>query len=175
MRFRFFTFCHGVSLNLIAYTLCDCGASGSFISSEFLDRCCQNHWRIPFRQTDPIDVMTAGALEERDGLSVFLTIKMGSFWQSQSFTVYPLVGYDLILGKDFMETVPQGVDLPTNILYLPNTKLKGLEKFDRDRNGPATEAVEATPDYLRNRQPYWEAEGAVDYRPEETGESYETP
>jgi hypothetical protein len=36
--FQFFRYFHDVNLNLLAYTLYNCGASNSFISSAFLDR-----------------------------------------------------------------------------------------------------------------------------------------
>jgi hypothetical protein len=45
--------------------------------------------------------------------------------------VYLLVRYDLRLGKDFMEEVPQTIDLATNVLQLPNCSLKGLDRPDK--------------------------------------------
>jgi hypothetical protein len=71
--------------------------------------------------------MTAGSVEKRAGQAAFLTIKMGNYWHSQWFIVYPRIGYDLILGKDFMEGVTQKIDLIGNVLRLPNCSLKGLE------------------------------------------------
>jgi hypothetical protein len=61
---------------------------------------------------------------------------MGSFVHSRWFLVYPLMGYDWILGKDFMEEVPQEIELSTNVLHLPNSVLRGVDCCDRDRLGP---------------------------------------
>jgi hypothetical protein len=130
-----------VRLKLPAYILYDCGALGSFVSEEFLKMCEQVCWSIPMHPGRRLDIMTAGALEACTVPAAHLTVPMGSFIHTRWFLVYPLLGYDIILGKDFMEEIPQEIDLSTNILSLPNCMLKGLGHDNRDRVGPPLEGL----------------------------------
>jgi hypothetical protein len=85
--------------------------------------------------------MTAGTLEQHNASAVLLAIQIGSFVHSRWFLVYPLFGYNIILGKDFMEEVPQEVNFSTNGLQLPNCIIKGSDYNDRNHSGPLSEIL----------------------------------
>lgn len=141
IRFRFPIYVGNKSLNSTAYTLYDCGASSSFVSDRFIENCKQAQMEPPTRFAGTHEIVTAGKSEIHDLRAVFLSMQMGSFHHSRWFLVYPLKGYDLILGKDFMEDIPQKVDFVTNRLSLPNSTIQGLSQNDRNPKGPRTECL----------------------------------
>jgi hypothetical protein len=65
-----------------AYTLYDCGAAGSFVSSKFLESYRRSYQQIPVCAIGSIDVMTSGTVEKCAGQAVFPTIRMGNFYYS---------------------------------------------------------------------------------------------
>jgi hypothetical protein len=79
-----------------------------------------------------VEIMTASSLEERSVLAIYLRVYMGVFMHIYWFLEYPLMGYNIIMGTDFMEKVPYEINLYTIVLCLPDSVLKGLDRSDRN-------------------------------------------
>jgi hypothetical protein len=85
--FHLLVFVNEIDLQQIAYTLYNCGASGSFVSKRFLDTCWRIYWQIPTKPAGRLEIMTVGALEEPDVFAVYLTIQIGNFIHFRWFLV----------------------------------------------------------------------------------------
>jgi hypothetical protein len=86
-----------------------------------------------------LEIMTAHALANHTIPAARLTIYIENFIHFRWFLVYPLLGYNMILGKDFIEEVPHDIDLATNILHLQDYILKGLDYNNSNRQRPPSE------------------------------------
>jgi hypothetical protein len=58
--------------------------------------------------------MAVGAVKQASILTIYLMIQQGKFLHSKLVLVDRLMGYDLILGKNFMVKVLQTVDFVKN-------------------------------------------------------------
>jgi hypothetical protein len=71
--------------------------------------------------------MTTSVSEEQDILAVYYRENMQDFLNIHWFLVNLYFEYDLILSKDFIEEVPQAINLCTNTLYLLKYTLTSLD------------------------------------------------
>ena len=92
--------------------LIDCGSTHDFISSDFVKQ-----YRLPTSASEEVLTVsladgstTSQALETTDKLKVVV----GGFSEQQSFTVFPLSRYDVILGKPWLFRNNPAIDFRTN-------------------------------------------------------------
>jgi hypothetical protein len=84
---------------------------------------------------------------------------MERFWYSQLFTVYSLIGYNIILKWDFIDTMPQEIDISMNTLKLLVSRLKMQAKSAHISDGLATEDIGDPQDCLIYHLACWENYG----------------
>jgi hypothetical protein len=101
-----------------AYTLMDGGASHKFVTPSMLEAIEASGAKMERRNRGNMELTSAGKVEYLPRVQVKLTIAFGSFKYSRWFTLYNLVKYDIILGKDWMEEIKHDIDHTTNILTI---------------------------------------------------------
>jgi hypothetical protein len=118
-----------------AYVLMDGGASHKFVTPSMVAAIEAAGERLQRRNMGHMQLTSAGKVENLPRVQVKLTISFGRFRYSGWFTLYKLVKYDMILGKDWMEEIKHDIDHATNILTLhpasgsgPSVHLRGLAK-----------------------------------------------
>ena len=105
------------------YTLVDTGASHKFVRPAFLEKLTNENIKFTSRRYGTMRQTTAGNIETLPCHQAKLTLAMGNphgtcFWYTGWFTVYDLVNYDIILGKDWHEQVKHTIDYKQNILTI---------------------------------------------------------
>jgi hypothetical protein len=131
----------------VAYTLMDGGASHKFVRPALVAAIeAASGTKLEKRQRGTMELTSAGKVEVLPREQVQLTLKMGRMRYTGWFTVYNLVKYDVILGKDWMEEVKHTIDHDTNTLTSLNAKedirLRGLPRGVEREGETATEWVE---------------------------------
>jgi hypothetical protein len=100
-----------------AYTLMDGGASHKFVKPSLLEAIeAAAGEKMERRHRGTMELTSAGKVEYLPRVQVKLKIVFGRFKYSGWFTLYNLVKYDIILGKDWMEEIKHDIDHTTNVL-----------------------------------------------------------
>ena len=127
------------------YTLADTGASHKFVRPAFLEKLTNENIKFTSRRYGTMRLTTAGNIETLPRHQAKLTLAMGNphgtcFWYTGWFTIYDLVNYDIILGKDWHEQVKHTIDHKQNILTITkdmscrpgrDVSLRGLARDQR--------------------------------------------
>jgi hypothetical protein len=102
-----------------AYTLMDGGASHKFVKPSMLEAIeAAAGEKMERRNRGTMELTSAGKVEHLPRVQVKLKIAFGRFKYSGWFTLYNLVKYDIILGKDWMEEIKHDIDHTTNVLTI---------------------------------------------------------
>jgi hypothetical protein len=100
----------GTMLGRTAIFLVDCGASASFVSDEWLAACNV----LPHRKTSPHTVTFANGSPTTSSHFLRARVRMGSYKDTLSLHVTTLSGFDVVLGKDWLNRLNPSTDWPTN-------------------------------------------------------------
>ena len=102
--------------NSIASYLIDSGATPNFISSEWAEKA-----RITTTENGKQIVVTVADgrhMTFDETKTSMLTLNLGGFQWRESFTVIPMTGYDIILGKPWLSDIQPNIDYKTNRIQL---------------------------------------------------------
>jgi hypothetical protein len=110
--------------------------------------------KLEKRKKGVMELTSAGKVEYLPREQVKLSIGLGSRLNYTGwFTIYPLIKYDMILGKDWIEQIKHDIDHTTNTLTIfPQNnswpiRLCGLSK-DVGREGTIAEETDKEPELM---------------------------
>jgi hypothetical protein len=102
-----------------AYSLMDGGASHKFVAPSMVEAIEEAAGeKMERRNRGNMELTSAGKVEYLPRVQVKLKIAFGRFKYSGWFTLYNLVKYDIIFGKDWMEEIKHDVDHATNVITI---------------------------------------------------------
>jgi hypothetical protein len=135
-----------------AYTLMDGGASHKFVRPPVVEAIeAASGAKVERRDRGYMELTSAGKVEYLPRVQVKLSLAFGRFHYTGWFTLYNLVKYDIILGKDWMEEVNHTIDHSTNTLTITESgvRLRGLARGVA-REGEVASEIKEDPDSVQS-------------------------
>ena len=128
-----------------AVFLLDCGATGNFVSAEFVKK--HNLSTSPLPHPDVITL--ADGSQQKAGLIVnAAVIGIGSYTDTLDFVSLPLAGYDVILGMPWLDHYNPTVNWKKHVVSLVDTKKRRhvLRASDKPTSTPVVNTVKSSSD-----------------------------
>jgi hypothetical protein len=146
-----------------AYTLMDGGASHKFVTPSLVAAIeAAVGEKMERRSRGHMELTSAGKVEYLPRVQVKLKIAFGRFKYSGWFTLYNLVKYDMILGKDWMEEIGHDINHTTNALTIHPVggigpvRLRGLVRGVGREGGLSKEEDVEQKDTQRREDAAWQ-------------------